>query len=202
MLYSNYILPCLIDRAMNTAELGPLRKTLLSSATGIVAEIGFGSGANLPHYPDDITKLVAIDNSKPLLKRAKKRLASFRPPFEALYCPAERIKLEKHSVDTVVCTFTLCSVSGTLGVLEEVRRILRPGGKFLFLEHGLAPDHNVQKWQRRLTPFQKRLGGGCHLDRNVLGLLADACWDVVECNRFYVKGIPKISGYITMGQAL
>ena len=185
---------------MDDKKLIPLRETLLSSAFGEVAEIGFGSGMNLPFYPKTVRKLIGTDPSKELVRLSKRRAASFSGDFSTLLCSGDRIALGKHSVDCVVSTFTLCSVPNTLAVLEEVKRILRPGGKFLFLEHGLAPDLPVQKWQKRLTPIQKRIAGGCHLDRNILGLLADACWDVASCKRFYQKGIPKVAGFLTMGE--
>ncbi len=199
--YSAFVLPRLIDWAMDDKKLAPLRLTQLAPARGTVAEFGFGSGTNLPFYPPTVEKLIAVDPSPELLTRAKARLSGFKPEFEHHLLSADRVPLAKHSVDFVVCSFTLCSVASTMGVLQEARRILKPGGEFLFLEHGLAPDAAVQKWQHRLTPLQKRFGGGCHLNRNVLGFLADACWDVTECRRFYVEAIPKPFGYMTVGRA-
>ena len=199
--YSNYILPRVINWAMNDKHLMPLRAELLASTYGEVAEIGFGTGANLPFYPKAVESLIGIESSQEILNLAKKRLGSFSGKFIPIVASAVKIPLPKHSVDFVVSTFTLCSVSSTLSVLREARRILKPGGTFLFLEHGLAVDLPVQKWQRRLTPLQKRLAGGCHLDRNILGLLADACMDVPKSKRFYVAGIPKPLGYVTMGEA-
>jgi SAM-dependent methyltransferase len=197
--YSNFILPPLIDWAMNGKHLKPLRAELLRPAHGVVAEIGFGSGANLPFYPETVEKIIAIEPSESLLRRAKAKRAQFKGEFETLVSSGERIALKRESVDCVVTTFTLCSVPDTLNVLREVRRILRPGGKYLFLEHGLAPDPSVQRWQKRLTPLQKRIGGGCHFDRNILGRMADACWDVT-CKRFYAQGMPKFAGYLFMGE--
>lgn len=200
-LYSTYVLPRLIDWSMGSKQLSPLRATLLSTAKGVVAEIGFGSGINLPFYPAAVEKLIAIEPSEKMLERSKKRVGSFKGELETILSSAGKIPLPKGSVDCVVSTFTLCSVPSSLAVLQEVRRILRPKGSLLFLEHGLAPDPSVQRWQKRLTPIQKRIGGGCHLDRNILGLLADACWDVAECKRFYVEGIPKVAGFVYMGEA-
>lgn len=199
--YSTYILPRLIDWAMGDKTLAPLRASLLAPASGTVAEFGFGSGTNVPFYPTRVKKLIAVDPSKELFERAKKRIATFKGEFEHHVLSADRVPLEKHSVDFVVCAFTLCSVASTMGLLQEARRILKPGGEFLFLEHGLAPDASVQTWQHRLTPLQKRIAGGCHLNRNILGVLADACWDVTECRRFYAEGIPKPLGYFTVGRA-
>ncbi len=200
-LYSTYILPRIINWAMDDKHLAPLRSELLQPVRGEVAEIGFGSGMNLPHYPSSVTKLFAIEPSKEIFKLAKKREKQFASEVTFIQSTAEKIPLEKNSVDFVVSTFTLCSVSSTLAVLSEAKRILRPGGSFVFLEHGLAPDLPVQKWQNRLTPLQKRIGGGCHFNRNILALLADACCDVSECKRFYIDGIPKFAGFITMGDA-
>ncbi len=199
--YSTYVLPCLIDLAMGSKRLGPLRHELLASAKGRVAEIGFGSGANLPYYPTTVETLIAIDNSDAVLRRSKKRLASFGGKVETLIVSADSIPLDKHSVDCVVSSFTLCSVPNPFAVFQEIKRILRPRGTLLFLEHGLAPDLSVQMWKKRLTPIQKRLAGGCHLDRNTLALFADACWDVTQCKRFYLEGIPKFAGFATMGEA-
>jgi ubiquinone/menaquinone biosynthesis C-methylase UbiE len=198
-LYSAYIFPPLIDWVMNAKQLSPLREELLRGAKGTVAEIGFGSGRNLPFYPKSVENLFAIDPSKELLEKAKKRFDLFPGKITPILGSAENIPLDRNSVDCVISTFTLCSVPSTLAVLQEVKRILKPGGAFLFLEHGLAPDLSIQKWQKRLTPFQKRIAGGCHFDRNILGLLADACCDVLACRRFYIQGFPKVAGFVSMG---
>jgi ubiquinone/menaquinone biosynthesis C-methylase UbiE len=197
--YSTYILPRVIDFAMKDRRLSPLRGELLKAAHGEVAEIGFGTGMNLFHYSSDVKKLYAIEPSKEIFKRSERRRYPFKGEVVPLFSFADRIPLDKSSVDFVVSTFTLCSVPSTLAVLTEVKRILKPGGKFLFLEHGLAPDRSVQKWQNRLTPLQKRIGGGCHFNRNILGLLADACFDVESCKKLYIDGIPKVAGYVAMG---
>ncbi len=200
-LYHKYILPRVIDFVMEDKHLAPLRKDLLSQTSGVVAEIGFGAGANLLFYPKEVTKLFAIDSHADILKRAEKRIKDLPFSVESILASASHIPLEKYSVDFVVSTFTLCSVQNSIDVLREVKRILRPRGQFLFLEHGLAPDKKISVWQNRLTPLQKKIGGGCHLNRNILGLLADGCWDVMEQKKFYVNGIPKIFGYISMGSA-
>lgn len=199
--YSRFVLPALLDWAMEEKRLAPLRQSLLASASGTVLEIGFGAGANLPYYPSAVQKLIAIDPSEPLMKRAKKKLPSFQGEFVSVIGSAAKIALPRHSVDCVVSTFTLCSVPDTLGVLREVKRVLRPDGKLLFLEHGLAPERSIQRWQQRLNPWQKRLAGGCHLNRNIRGLLADACLDVGVCKSFYVEGVPKVLGFVSQGEA-
>lgn len=200
-LYDKYILPRLINWAMDEKRLAPLRAQLLAQASGTVVEIGFGAGANLAHYPATVQKLIAVEPSEPLLKLALKKLPVFKAEFTPLVASAVKLPLKSQSVDCVVSTFTLCSVSDTMSVLREAKRVLRPGGKLLFVEHGLAPEKNVQRWQKRLTPIQRRLAGGCCLDRNILGLLADACFDVPTVKRFYVEGLPKIFGFVSLGQA-
>lgn len=200
-LYHKYVLPRLIDFVMDDKNLAPLRKELLSPVKGRVAEIGFGAGANLLYYPKSTEKVFAVDNHPEILKRAEKRAKDLPFALETILTSASGIPIEKHSVDFVVSTFTLCSVQNTIDVLREVKRILRPGGQFLFLEHGLSPDKKIQTWQNRLTPLQKKIGGGCHLNRNILGVLADGCWDVMDQKKFYVEGIPKIFGYVSMGVA-
>lgn len=200
-IYHKYVLPRLIDFVMEDKYLSPLREKLLSQTKGIVAEIGFGAGANLPFYPKNIEKLYAVDNHPDILKRAKKKILAAPFLVETVLASISHVPLEKQSVDFVVSTFTLCSVQNSIDVLREVKRILKPRGEFLFLEHGLAPDKKIQLWQNRLTPIQKKIGGGCHLNRNILGLLADGCWDVTQQKRFYVEGIPKIFGFVSMGNA-
>lgn len=199
--YNTQILPRVLDWAMQDKTLIPLRKEVLSSAKGRVVEIGFGAGANLPYYPSAVESIVAIENSEAVLKRAKKRLSTFPGKIETLAVTAAEIPLDAHSVDFVVSTFTLCSIADTAKLLRELKRILKKDGTLLFLEHGLAPERSVQKWQNRLNPIQNKIAGGCNLNRNILGLFADACWDVVSKKNFYLQGSPKVFGYLSQGQA-
>ncbi len=186
---------------MNHEVLAPLRRELLARAAGEVAEIGFGSGVNLPYYPSSVHRVIAVEPSAPLFKRGRKRIEAFPGEVTPVAASGENLPLKSKSVDVVVLTFTLCSVANPQAVLSHAKRILKPQGKLLFLEHGLCPDRSVQKWQKRLSPIQERLAGGCRFDRNILGLLADACWDVGESRRFYVDGIPKVAGFVTLGEA-
>lgn len=199
--YSKYILPRMIDWGMSDKIFAPYREKVLKDAYGIVAEIGFGSGANLPHYSDKVERVIGIDPSQELKDLAKKRLRVFKPDFAFLPGPAEKIDLPNHSVDCAVSTFTLCSVENPMRVLSELKRIVKRGGKLFFMEHGLAPDLKVQKWQNRLNPLQRRMCGGCNLNRNILGILADACFDVSDIERFYVKKIPRPFGFLSLGSA-
>lgn len=174
-LYSETIFPWLLDRALGHPNIMARRQALVAGASGDVLEIGFGSGATLPFYdPARVTRLTVVEPSVGMNRRAAARLAASLVPVIAVPGAGERLPFDAGSFDTVVCCLTLCSVSDVGQVLAEVRRVLRPGGRFLFLEHVLADDPARQRWQRRLTPIQKVVGVGCHLDRPSAHLVRDA----------------------------
>ena len=183
---------------MGNQRLVPLRQELLSQASGVTLEVGFGSGANLPFYSDRVTRLVGVEKEPAIARLSKgKRL---RVDWEVKIGVAEKLPVETRSVDCVVTTLTICSCADVFKTLQEIRRVLKPGGQYLFLEHGLSHDPNIQRWQRRLTPLQKKLGCGCRLDRNIRGLLADACLEPSEVRSFYMEKTPKVAGYMTIGR--
>lgn len=202
-LYRRYVLPSLLDWAMHHPRIVPYRAPTLAPACGRVLEIGFGTGANLPHYASSVRELEIVEPDAALNSYAARRLALSDRQVTIHALSAERLPFETESFDTVVSTFTLCSIPDVAAALVEVRRVLRPGGRFLFLEHGLAPDIEVARWQRRLTPLQKRLGGGCHLDRPVRALLVGArlSVDVTEVREHYVRGLPRVVGWFAHGIA-
>jgi len=165
--YQGMILPPLLDRAMRDRHLAPYRRRTLEAAEGFVLEIGAGSGLNFPRYAAGLDRVVALDPSPPLLLLAARRRGEARVPVSLLRGTAERLPFAAAVFDTVVTTWTLCSVDDPLAALRETRRVLKPGGKLLFVEHGLAPTKRVAAWQHLLTPCWKAVAGGCHLDRRI-----------------------------------
>lgn len=174
-LYSETIFPWLLDKALGHPNIMARRRALVAGARGAVLEIGFGSGATLPFYdPALVTGLTVVEPSEGMNRRAAARLAASPVPITSVPGAGERLPFGDGMFDTVVCCLTLCSVRDVGQVLAEVRRVLKPGGRFLFLEHVLADDPGRQRWQRRLTPLQKLVGVGCHLDRPSAVLVRDA----------------------------
>jgi ubiquinone/menaquinone biosynthesis C-methylase UbiE len=199
-LYSRYVLPRLIDASCRNKEVSELRKQVLPAAKGIVVEVGIGSALNLPYYSPAVTHLYGIDTSSELLQIAQRRAQANRFPVTLLHQTAERIPLENHSADTVVMTWVLCSIANDHAALQEIKRILKPTGRLLFLEHGLAPEPKIQSWQNRLTPMWKRIGGGCCLNKKIDGLISRAGFAVMELHNFYMPG-PRPMAYIYRGLA-
>jgi len=187
-IYDRYLLPRLINFAMSLGETTRLRTAFIPGARGVVLEIGFGSGLNLPFYTSSVTRLYGVDPSAELIAMARARVASAPFPVELFNQGADRIPLAAGSVDTVVVTWSLCSIADPIAVLGEIRRVLKPGGAFIFVEHGLAPDAHVRKWQNRLTPVWRRVAGGCHLNRPMADLIRDAGFAIDDLRTEYVPG--------------
>ena len=186
--YSRTLLPRLIDFAMRRDEATRLRAAYVPRATGNVVEIGIGSGLNLPFYTSAVTQLCGVDPSRELLSIARGRVVSAPFAVELLQGNAEHIPLSTASVDTVVVTWSLCSMANPVAALDEVRRILKPDGTFIFVEHGLSPDVDVRKWQNRLTPVWRRIAGGCHLNRPVGDMIRGAGFAIAEIHTEYAPG--------------
>ncbi|HKK27944.1 MAG TPA: methyltransferase domain-containing protein [Gemmatimonadota bacterium] len=188
-LYEEHLLPRLVHLACSGRPAERQRERVLPAARGRVLEIGVGSGLNLPFYePDRVAGVVGIDPSRRLLSMASGRAASAPVAVRLLRAEGEAIPLATASVDTVVSTFTLCTIPDAVGALREMGRVLRPGGRLLFCEHGLAPDEGVRRWQDRLDGLWGRIAGGCHLNRDVPGLLRRAGFEVADLEADYIAG--------------
>ena len=198
--YSRFVVPRLIDFAMKQKMLRERRAAIVPKARGTVLEIGIGSGINLPYYSAEVRKLYGIDPSAELLAMAHKNARAAGRNVDLVRDSAERLPFPEASFDTVVSTWTLCSIPDAGAAVREMRRVLKPGGTLLFIEHGLAPDLRVARWQRRLTPLWRPLAGGCHLDRPIEALVRAAGFDMAHLENFYMKG-PRPFTYMYEGAA-
>jgi ubiquinone/menaquinone biosynthesis C-methylase UbiE len=198
--YREHVLPRLVDRACGTGELRRWRRQVTAGLSGTVVEIGFGSGLNLPAYPAEVERVYAVEPALTARRLAEERIAESSVQVEHIALRGEQIPLEDGSCDGGLSTFTLCTIPGVEEALAEVRRVLRPGGRFHFLEHGLSPDPSVATWQRRLEPVQKRLADGCHLTRDAAALVRAAGFEIERVESRYARG-PKPWTWLTAGAA-
>ncbi len=198
--YGDHILPRLIDMLMRARDTHDLRARVASNLSGDVLEIGFGSGLNVPFYPPDLTRVYALDPATAGRKLAAGRVAASPVPIEYIGLDAQRIPLADGSADSVLTTWTLCTIPDPAQALTEVRRILRPGGTLHFVEHGRAPDLKVARRQDRLEPFQQRIFGGCQLTRPIDQLISASGLELTDVNRYYRPGPPTTS-YTYEGRA-
>jgi len=199
--YSERILPRLMNSAMADKSMEEFRRKVLVGAKGEVLEIGFGSGLNLPFYPTTLTHLTAVDINPGMEKLARKVIANSPVGVEYLIINGEKLPFKEQSFDTVVSTWTLCSIERVELALSEIRRVLKPDGKFLFIEHGLSPETKTQRWQNRLNPIQKKMAGNCHLNRPISALIEAQGFKIGQLNEFYMEKTPKILGYFSQGIA-
>ena len=186
--YQDQIVPVLINLAMRRRDLADYRSRVIPAADGRVLEIGIGSGFNLPFYSRNVERLIGLDPSPKLLSMVRRDLRPNAPSVELIEGSAEAIPLGNDSVDTVVTTWTLCSIPDAGRALREMHRVLRPTGRLLFVEHGRAPEPNVVWWQDHLTPAWKRIGGGCHLNRAIQMLIEDAGFQFDRVETGYMRG--------------
>jgi ubiquinone/menaquinone biosynthesis C-methylase UbiE len=199
--YSEIVFPRLCELLLNRPLVARHRQQLLATVCGEVLEIGFGTGLNLPHYPACVHRLTTVDPNPGMHRLAQRRIRQSRIDIDRRVLRGERLPFDDDRFDCAVSTFTLCSIEDVRQVLGEVHRVLRPGGRLLFLEHGLSPEPSVQRWQRRLNGLQMRLGDGCHLDRNMKELLVAGPFSSVEIEEFYLEKTPRTHGYLYRGSA-
>ena len=199
-VYARYVLPPLIDLAMRGSQLSDERRRIVPQARGRVIEIGFGSGLNLPFYGPEVKTLAAVDPSRELWSRARSRVARASFAIVFTHASAERLPFGDGTFDTAVTTWTMCSIPDAAAALREMKRVLIPGGRLLFVEHGRAPDARVRTWQDRLTPLWRRLAGGCHLNRPIDDLVTAAGFRTVQLDRGYGIG-PRPFVYLYRGIA-
>ncbi|MGD9724028.1 MAG: class I SAM-dependent methyltransferase [Pirellulales bacterium] len=200
-LYSRWFFPLLCEVSLNRPFVAAERTKLLADAQGDVLEIGIGTGLNLPHYPRSIRKITAIDPNPGMHRKAHKRIAAGEIEVDKRVLGGESLPFGAESFDCVVSTFTMCSIAGIEQALAEFHRVLRPGGRFLFLEHGLSPDPGVQRWQRRLNGLERLIADNCHLDRDIRALVGRQPFQSTECAEFYLEKTPRTHGYVYRGVA-
>ncbi len=198
--YQEWIVPALIDLSMRNKRLRPYRERVAGAAEGRVLDVGVGSGLNLPFYARNTQEIFGLDPSPRLLTRAQTNAQHFHNPVHLIEGSAEHIPLADRSLDTIVMTWTGCSIPEVCTALEEMRRVLKIGGRLLFVEHGRAPEASVARWQDRLDPFWHRLSGGCHLNRKIDDLLSDAGFRIDRLETGYIPG-PRLMTFLYEGAA-
>ena len=200
--YNKHILPRCLDKACGIGPITKQREKIVPLAEGVVLEIGIGSGQNLPHYnANKVSKIIGVDPDEQIWKHSEKRRAVCPIEIERIGLSGEDIPLEKNTVDSVVVTYSLCTIPDPVKALNEMKRILRPGRKILFSEHGKAPDAKVHRWQNRLDPVWKKIAGGCHSGRDIPDLFRQANLKFEDLQELYIPG-PKVLSYNYWGAAI
>jgi ubiquinone/menaquinone biosynthesis C-methylase UbiE len=200
--YTERVLPRCIDFACGMKQSRPLRQRTCEGLHGEIVEIGFGSGHNVPFYPATVTGVAAVEPADAGWKLARDRVAASRIPIHRSGLDGQSLPFADDAFDGALSTWTLCTIPDVEAALSEVRRVIKPGGALHFVEHGLAPDEDVRRWQRRLEPMQKRFVGGCHLTRQIVGILENAGFTFTELDVFYEEGAPKFLGADSLGVAV
>jgi len=200
--YEEHILPHMIDLACSTKQNRRQREKIVPLAAGKVLEIGFGSGLNVPHYDAaKVEKIWGLEPSAGMRRKAQAMVRQSDIEIEFIDLPGEQIPLENESMDTVLVTYSLCTIPDARAALEGMRRVLKPGGQLLYCEHGVAPDDGVRRWQTRLNPLWSRVAGGCNMNRDIPSLLQSAGFNITSDERMYIPG-PKVLCYNYWGKAL
>jgi ubiquinone/menaquinone biosynthesis C-methylase UbiE len=201
--YDKHILPRFINCACGAKPVMKQREKVVPRASGTVLEVGIGTGLNLPYYdPARVERLIGLDPSENSWKLAGERAAHLDFDVEFIGLPGEQIPLDDDSVDTVMVTFSLCTIPDPVSALHGMARVLRPGGSLIFCEHGCAPDPSVRKWQDGINPLWGKIAGGCHLNRDIPALLGEGGFNITEMNTAYLPGTPRFAGYNFWGMAV
>jgi ubiquinone/menaquinone biosynthesis C-methylase UbiE len=201
-LYGDHVLPRIVNTLCGLKMNDPLRERVCGGLEGEVVEIGFGSGLNIPFYPERVSRVSAVEPADIGWKLAEKRLAAAQVPVERSGLDGQSLPFPDDSFDAALSTWTICTIPDLDAALSELRRVLRPGGRLHFIEHGLAPDEPVQRWQHRLEPVQKRVFGGCHLTRPIVDRLKTAGFTIKDLDEFYEDGAPKFLAADSLGVAV
>jgi len=201
--YTDVIIPVFYDTSMDSTKINEGRKSILSRITEEeIIEIGFGTGINTKFYPDNVKKIIGIDTNKGMLKQFDKKSGNGKIEIELLHQSGETLPFQDNSINAAISTYTLCSIKNVTSSLREIFRVLKPCGKYYFLEHGLADNPKTQKWQNRLNPIQNIWAGGCNLNRDIKSLISNAGFNFIELKNYYMKRDPKIVGYMYEGIAV
>jgi ubiquinone/menaquinone biosynthesis C-methylase UbiE len=201
-IYSKYIFPYLIEWSLGTLEMSNLRRSALAAARGETLEVGFGTGLNLPHYPDTVTKLTVIDSESMLTSRVERRIAQSPIPVSRQRLDASRrMPFPDRSFDTIVTTMTLCSIADLASALSEIGRVMKPGGRFVFLEHGRSDDRSIAHRQDRFNPIQRIIAAGCNINRPIDRLIKSAGFEIMSLDRFQMPNAPRIMAEMYFGIA-
>ena len=200
--YDRHILPKVLNWSCGTKPVRRQRQKVVPLAEGRVLEIGIGSGLNLPYYdPTKVERVIGLDPAEAMLTYARRKSEHLPFTVECLALEGERIPLERQSIDTVLVTYTLCTIPDAIAALEGMRQVLKPGGRLIFCEHGKAPDAAVQRWQHRLNPLWNRIGGGCNLDRDIPALIEGAGFRIDSLDTMYLPHTPRFAGFNYWGSA-
>jgi ubiquinone/menaquinone biosynthesis C-methylase UbiE len=201
-LYSRHLFPWICDRAMRAPHIARLRREVLAGAIGEILEVGFGTGLNLGHYPEHVRHLTAVDPAPGMTRVARRRIVRGDMDVDLRGQAAEDLPFEDGRFDCVVSTWTLCSIRDVRRAVAEIGRVLKAGGRFLFLEHGLSEEPGTRRWQRRLTPVHRRLAGGCRLDLDIEALVRSGGFREVQVARFLLERTPRLVGSMYRGVAV
>jgi len=200
--YGEHVLPHVINVVMNNKQTREIRARVCGGLAGEVLEIGFGTGHNLPFVPGEVTRLLAVEPSTRSVELARSRITAAPFAVEVVGLDGQRLPVDDASVDAVLCTWSLCTIPDPVAAVAEARRVLRPGGRFHFVEHGRAPDERVRRWQERWNPMQQRIAGGCNVNRDIRAIVEAGGLTVTSLDNYYSKGEPKVLGAMYEGLAV
>ena len=200
--YEKKILPKVLDLLCGSSPINYQRKKIVPKVSGNVLEIGIGSGLNLPHYNvSNISNITALDPAEELTDIAKKRISELDLDIDVINCGAEEIPLESKSFDSILVTYTLCSIENLDDSMKEIRRVIKDDGTLFFCEHGIAPDLKTKNWQNRINPIWKRLMGGCNINRNIPEIISNSNLEIVDLETMFLPSTPRIAGFNYWGTA-